>query len=355
MKRLSLFGTAALAILLGTACNNDSPVPEPPQPITAGVYVLNEGGFNQNNAMLTYYDFATKQASTDFYQSVNGSSLGDTGNDMIIYGSKLYVVMTTSSYLEVADAQTAKSIKKIIMEKDGDKSSPRFILPYKNKVLVSAYDGTVAVIDTASLNIEDRITVGSTPEQMEISGDKLYVTNSGGYNYPDYDSTVSVVDLNTYTEIQKLTVGLNPTRVALGEGKLFVICNGNYFDVPAKLVSLDLATNTVTKETEINLGAIRYFEGKLYASGGFGASPTVPVINPSDLSIAAENFISDGTTLVTPYGVNVDTETGDLFVTDAKDYVSSGEVFCFGKDGKKKYSFLVTPAVSPGKVVPVKK
>ena len=33
-----------------------------------------------------------------------------------------------------------------------------------------------------------------------------------------------------------------------------------------------------------------------------------------------------------------DHHSGDIFVTDAKNYVSSGTLYCFDKHGKKKWS-----------------
>ena len=57
-------------------------------------------------------------------------------------------MMNVDSYLEVADAKTAKHVKKIDFENaGGDLIQPRYVVPYKNTVLVSSWDGTVAVID----------------------------------------------------------------------------------------------------------------------------------------------------------------------------------------------------------------
>ncbi|MFT4023460.1 MAG: hypothetical protein QM664_06725 [Flavihumibacter sp.] len=355
MKKMKwiLPGTAMVMLMAGCSKDDD---PVTPVPVTAGLYVLNEGNWDGNNTTLTYYDLTTKQASTDFYQSVNGSKLGDTGNDILIYGSKLYIVMNVSSNVEVAEAATAKSISKVQMMDGSEKRSPRYATPYKNKVLITSYDGTVAVLDTASLSIDKYITVGSNPEQMAVVGDKLYVANSGGLNFVTKDSTVSVIDLTSFTETKKIVVGTSPTRLAVGDGKLFVLCAGNYVDIAPKITSVSVSSDEVTGSREFNGGALRFYNGKLFVSTGYGAaSPGVTVLKTTDLSNDTEQFISDGTSVTTPYGLDIDDETGDVFVTDAKDYVSSGEVFCFDKTGKKKYSFMVTPGVSPNKVVIVKK
>ena len=153
MKKIKFSLMAIALIAFVVSCKkDDKPVPVPPK-VTTGVYVLSEGSFNGNNTTLTYYNFSNSTPVTDFYQTANGSGLGDTGNDMIIYGSKMYIVMNVSSYLEVDDALTAKSIKKIDLKNPSSQPrTPRFIVAYKNKVFVSCWDGTVAVVDTTALN-----------------------------------------------------------------------------------------------------------------------------------------------------------------------------------------------------------
>jgi hypothetical protein len=44
----------------------------------------------------------------------------------------------------------------------------------------------------------------------------------------------------------------------------------------------------------------------------------------------------------------VDGSTGEVFVTDAKDYTSAGAVFAFDKTGKLEYS--ITAGINPGKI-----
>jgi len=347
-KNFLQFLSVGLLFVLGSCSKNDDPLPTP-IPVTTGLYVLNEGLWGKNNTMLTYYDFSTNTPSTDFFEAVNGSKLGDTGNDMIVYGGKLYIVMNVSSNVEVADAFTAKHIAKIDMKDGGTPRQPRYAVGYKNKVLVSSYDGTVAVIDTTSLSIEKFITVGSNPEQLVVSGDKLFVANSGGLNWPGpTDSTVSVVDLTTMTEKTKIVVGANPGKMAADD-------NGNvYVATTGKVVRVNAGSETVVNTIDANVYVIRSAGNKLYATSGYGLAPNVAVYN-SDLTVSADHFITDGTVVTYPYGLNIDDETGDVYVTDAKDYTSAGEVFCFDKNGVKKFSFSVTPGLNPNKVVLVKK
>lgn len=358
MKTISVtILTTLLMISLFSCKKDDKPTPETPK-ITSGAYVLNEGSFNGNNTTLTYYDFATATATTDYYKNANGSGLGDTGNDMIIYGGKLYIVMNVSSYVEVADASTAKSIKKIPMMNNAPEPqpiSPRYATAYKGKVFVSCWNGTVAVIDTLSLNVEKFVKVGANPEQLVISGNNLYVANSGGLT-PGFDSTVSVIDLGTLTETSRIVVGTNPTAIeADNAGNIFVGCNGNYGSIGPKLVRVSIASKAVVATTNIGVADMVFNDGKLYITGGYLGLPNVQTISPADLSILAANFVTDGTQVMVPYALSIDEASGDVYVGDAVDYFSAGRVFCFDKNGKKKFSFSVAPGINPNTIVFIRK
>jgi YVTN family beta-propeller protein len=358
MKHSKWAMLAIAAIALVQSCKKDDVVtPEVPK-VTTGLYVLSEG-VNQTKTTLTYYNLATNTPTTDFYAITNGSGLGDTGNDMIVYGSKMYIVMNVSSVVQVADATTAKSIKRIEFRTNaGVARQPRYAVGYKGKVLVSSYDGTVAVIDTTSLNIEKFIPVGLNPEEMAISGDKLVVANSGGlsgYSTGIYDTTVSVIDLNTFTEIRKVTVGTNPGTVTADDaGNVYVACTGNYGTIKPKLVKMNVATYAIIKAADTAVGNMKFYKGALYATGGSGSSK-VRVLSTTDFSQQSASFVTDGTAITTPYGIDIDMQSGDVYITDARDYVSSGQVFCFDKDGKRKFSFSVTPGINPNTVVVIKR
>lgn len=42
-----------------------------------------------------------------------------------------------------------------------------------------------------------------------------------------------------------------------------------------------------------------------------------------------ENFITDGTTIRTPYSISVNPYSGNVYITDAYDYKVKGDVLCF--------------------------
>jgi YVTN family beta-propeller protein len=316
---------------------------------TQGVYVLNQGNFNQNNSTLTYYDYRSKTTTPDIYQSANGTKLGDTGNDVGIYGSKMYIIANNSNRLNITDAKTAKLVKQITI------AQPRFVVFYDKNAFVTSYNGTVSVIDTALLTITKTITVGRNPEQMAVSNGKLYVANSGGLD-PSYnfDKTVSVIDLANLTETKKITVTDNPISMAADSyNNIYVLSAGNYADVAAGLTIINAATDMVRSKPVINLG----YSMPIAAHGDYVYFPTadnkIALFNAKTQTMERANFITDATIVTTPYAIGFDSLTGYLFISDAKDYSSDGSLYAYDATGKRIYA--VTTGINPGKIAFINK
>lgn len=66
------------------------------------------------------------------------------------------------------------------------------------------------------------------------------------------------------------------------------------------------------------------------------------IINTKTQAIVSKNFITDGTEkqIQIPYGIAIKPETRDIYVTDAKDYVSPGILYCFDRNGKRKWAVI---------------
>lgn len=319
-----------------------------------GIYVINEGLFNMNNSTLTWYGFDSKTAVTDFFEIKNGRRLGDTGNDIAIYGSKMYIVVNVSSQLEVVDAYTGISIARIPFFEGNKPRQPRYIAFHESKAYVCSFDGTVAMIDTASLQIQQIINVGKNPDGIAVANNKLYVSNSGGLDYPNYDNTVSVIDLNTFTEIKRIEVGINPYTISADNyGDIYVVSRGNYNDIKMKLQIIDSKTDelkyTFPDLEVLNLmiqgdtAFVYYYD---YMSGG---GSNIMLLDVKSESVLDYNFIKDGTVIETVYGIVADKVSGDVFISDARGFVNTGIIYCFNRMGNKKYSF--SAGLNPGKMV----
>lgn len=323
---------------------------------TAEIYVLSEGLFNMNNSTLAYYSLKNGEKDEDYFRNMNRRGLGDTGNDMALYGNKLYIVVNVSSQIEVIDFPTGASLKQIPMTDDENiPREPRYIAFHKDKAYVCSFDGTVARIDTASLEIDGYATAGRNPDGICVQGDKLYVSNSGGLDWETgVDNTVSVIGTEPFEEIKKIEVGLNPGRIAADAyGYVYVSTRGDAIsEGDYNFVQIDTRTNEVARtynEKVMNFAIndrIAYLYNYNYAT----KSSQIKVFNLISGTTLRENFITDGTEVSTPYGIFVNPYSGNVYVTDAYSYLVRGDVLCFNPQGKLIYR-LANIGQNPNTVV----
>ncbi|MCW1734096.1 YncE family protein [Anaerorudis cellulosivorans] len=355
MKKKNVCILVLLAALFA-ACSDSDIVIDPtelPPSETQQILVLCEGIWNHNNSTLAFYDLKSKATDLDYFTTVNENGLGDTANDMIKYGSKIYIVVNESGTIEVIDAATGKSVKQIEMKTaEGSSRQPRYAAAYGGKVYVTSYDDTVTRIDTVSLTIDGSVAVGRDPEGICIStkNRKIYVANSGGLDFPDYDKTVSVIDLNSFEEIEQIEVGLNPYQVfADSQGDVYVSVRGNYADIAPSFKKISplyevsaIPNLTVSEFTIVNDKAyILYNE--------WGKESEVKVFDCKTEEVVTENFVTDGTSILNGYKITADAYSGDVYVTTS-DYTTSGNVLCFDNKGTHKFT-LQGVGIGPNKII----
>jgi hypothetical protein len=353
---------ALLAIALASCRKSPKPTPETtttlfPADANAspkGVYVLNEGNLGSNKASLDYVDYVKGVYDLNLYNQANPSitkGLGDVGNDIGIYGGKVYIVVNNSNKVEILDLVTNIHLGQV------DITNCRNVTFTGGKAYVSAYLGTVGnandpngvvdEIDTAALSITRQVTVGRQPEQMAIVNQKLYVANSGAYSPSNYERTVSVIDLGSFTVVKLIDVAINLDHcIASKYGKLYVTSRGDSYSIPSDLYVIDTNTDTVVKN--FNLPASNLWiddnTAYVYASDfNFNTGQTTITYNMIDLNadtLLNTHFITDGTDklIQVPYGIAVNPTTKEVLVTDAKDYVTPGTLYCFDPTGKKLWS-----------------
>ncbi|WP_433830097.1 YncE family protein [Flavobacterium anhuiense] len=319
-----------------------------------GFYLLNEGNMGMNRASLDVFNYRTGNYTTDVYSERNPSvvkELGDVGNDIKIYGNKVYAVINVSNKVEVLEKWTAKRIKKI------DIPNCRYVTFYKDKAYVSSYSGPVAInpnaeigfvaeIDTTSLEIKRKVTVGYQPEQMVVHNGKLYVANSGGYRVPNYDRTVSVIDLETFTEIKKIDVGINLYSMEIdSRGDIYVSSRGDYYNTPSNLFVIDSKTDEKKTQLDIPVLGMCLVDDLLYyysVSWSYLTNSnqiTYGILDTKTKKIISDKIITDGTDkqIMIPYGLQVNPETKEIYITDAQNYVVTGYIYCFTPEGKLKW------------------
>ena len=351
-------------MLLLTACREDNEIfiPEnttvssPEFTSITGFYLLNEGNMGSNKSTLDYYDCSTGVYTRNIYGYANPDApkeMGDVGNDIAIYGNRLYAIINCSNKVEVMDVATTKRIGQINIP------NCRYIKFHKGYAYVTYYAGPVEInpdyqqigyvakVDTASLEVVDRCLVGFQPDGIEIMGDKIYVANSGGYMMPNYENTVSVIDINTFEEVERIDVAVNLHYVmADNHGCLWISSRGDYYDTPSRLYCYDVRKKRMIASLDVPVSDMCIQGDSIYAiSAGWNHftssyNVTYSIVDVNLKTKVTDNFITDGTDtkIKMPYGIAVNPITKEIYVTDAKNYVNPGTLYCFGKDGILKWS-----------------
>lgn len=318
-----------------------------------GIYILNSGKQGSNNASLVYYNFETAGLTEKVFENVNSKALGDTGQDVFIYGSKVYIAVYGSGVIYVTD-KSGKILKTIESTKEGVKQQPRGLTAYDGKIYATFYDGYLAKIDTTALNIEKQVKVGRNPEYVRAANGKLFVANSGGMDYNTalgYDKTVSVVDAAAFSESEEIDVVINPDKMAVdSEGDIYVISNGNYGDVPNTLQRIHKEEDKYVVTKVGNATWMSMCNDKLYIiysqyDASWNQTITYYVYDAKTEKMITDNFITDGTDVQKPYSITSDPVNNYIYI-GTSDYTNNGDLYIFTSEGKlvKKFD---TKGINP--------
>ena len=353
-----LMGTAVM-----TSCSDDNDGPETYlQEYSTGAYVVNSGNmYNKIESSLTAIDYASSTATQKVFKAANGRSLGNTANDGIVYGNKIYLAVDQSNTIEVIDKKTKQSIKQIKTTDllgNAEGVHPRHIIADEGKVYFTTYGGYVAAVDTTSFALQKKWQVGSYPEGLVIGNGNLYVANS---NYGAGGGNISCINLaNDNVETKNIEGVNNPTSIYYASNVLYVLDNPVYGPAP------DYAATG-----ENALRAVSFAEGKSQkvADGNYavcvtpGATTRMDVVRPyfyvlnapfggtSSVSVlVAGSTQPQALTLsempVSPCGIFVDPLNGHIFVLSYRlgdkgnpDYNGNGYVVEYDRAGQKQHEY----------------
>ena len=209
-----------------------------------------------------------------------------------------------------------------------------------------ARPGKVVEIDTGSLTITREVVVGYQPEEMVITGGRLYVANSGGYRFPNYDRTVSVVDLESFEVVNTIDVAINLHRMELDRfGRIYVSSRGDYYGTGSDIYVIDSKSEQVIGRLGIAASEMCLDDDLLYTISTEWSYTTqsneitYAVYDTAREEIRSRSFITDGTDaqITLPYGLAVNPETKEIYVCDATNYVTPGYLYCFTPDGRLQW------------------
>lgn len=351
-----LMGTAVM-----TSCSDDNDGPETYlQVYSTGAYVVNSGNmYSKIESSLTAIDYASSKATQNVFKTANCRTLGNTANDGIVYGNKIYLAVDQSNTIEVIDKKTKQSIKQIKTTEllgNAEGAHPRHIIADGGKVYFTTYGGYVAAVDTTSFALQKKWQVGSYPEGLVIGNGNLYVANS---NYGAGGGNISCINLsNDNVETKNIEGVNNPTGIYYAAGLLYVLDN-QYYDASYNaygenaLRAVDFAVGKSQKVADGNYavcvtpGAITrtqvvrpYF---YVLNAPFGSTPSVSVFVAGTIQPQAMTLSEMP---VKPCGIFADPLNGHIFVLSYRlgdkgnpDYNGNGYVVEYDRAGQKQHEY----------------
>ena len=314
-----------------------------------GALILNQGGFGQGNASVSYLsnDFGTQQ--NNIFSLVNPTiTLGDTGQDIGFNGDLAFIILNISNKIEIVNRYTMKHVATI----SAGLNNPRYIAFSNGKGFVTNWgdggspsDDYVAVINLSNYSTA-KIAIAEGPERIIADNNKLYVAHQGGYGF---GSTISVINATTNVVSTTIKVGDVPNSLEISNGSLYVMCGGkpSYSgnENAGSFVKINVSNNTVSNtinfsakshpsNLEITNSDIFYTVDSAIFKSTLSATtlPTTPLFTTT----------AQGVYGVYSFAVN----NNKIYVGDAGDYSSNGKIYIYSTNGmfEKEYTVGIIPA-----------
>ena len=324
-RTISLSQVVLLIVLC--ACRRDGPIVEEGNITISGghqIVIGCEGNYQFGNASLSLYQYSNSEITSNLFESVNARKLGDVCQSLTAYEEKIFAVINNSGKIEVFSRNDFSSMGTI----EGLKS-PRYCeVVNRNTAFVSDYKANAVYrIDLNRMKVMDSIAISSWTEGLLAHSGKLYVCGkSSGYLYK--------IGLESLELEDSIALGAGPSGLLLdADDQLWVLCEGNYGDPrPCSLSKVELQNFTIvqTYEFPVNQQIAKLnisSDGKeLYylGAGVFKMSTTTEELpNLPFVDLTGRN----------PYGLGIDFSNEQIWVADAKDFISKSSILKFDSTG----------------------
>ena len=338
MKKIFNYYSFILAISLLVSCSKDDNVNIilPEGEFTNGYFVLNEGGYNDINASVSFVS-ENGEVFNSIFSSKNNRDLGDVAQHMGLYGDLAYIVVNNSNTIEVVNRYTFKHVVSI----EDQILNPRYIIFEDNQAYVTNWgdpadttDDYVAVINLDTHEVVKKIAVGEGPEKLIENNGKIYVAHQGGWGYGNSISVIDIASRNLESTIQVNDV---PSDMNIYEDFLYVLSAGKLDwtgeETLAALSKINLATQTVEEQLEFSEGIHPGFLEKQNDNLYYVIDREIYQLNTGEFKLPkASLFSTEAQNVSVLYGFKIHENT--IYIADAKDYTSNGEVFTYSVNGE---------------------
>ncbi len=339
------------------ACVKNPQAPEN-QKIISGeesILVLNEGLWGRDNAVISRYDRASGLTVHNVFQQQNpGLRLGDTANSWIVQSERIYIVMNGSNTIEIVDRHDLTSLGRILLPGN---PSPRNMIVVDDSIayVTALYTDAVLRINLENGRITDEISIGPAPESIVAAAGFIFVTNSGLGDIRAAETgagTLSIIKRDDRTEIGRIPILPNCNSMHIGpDGLLYIGGSGSWMaEKPSGIVVFDPARFAVL-DTILIPHHPRDFTFDQNGAAYVITDSAIVTVSLSMRLILRLDFIPrtalSGDNYF--YAIAFNLQRGELFVSNARNFTTNGEVVCFDLSGREKFRFATR--ILPGAIL----
>jgi len=326
------FITFLEALTLFSACKKEDPEPQKFE-LKEGVFIVNQGAFNADNAMLSYFEPEGNATHMNLFHAINGVSLGDVAQSINVRDELSYIVINNSGLVYCIDNKYAEVQGKIT-----GLTSPRNILFISDqKAYVSDfYSQNITIVNPSTFEVTGEIPVERTSEEMVLIGKTAYVANYSAYSQTKKNDVVLVVDTDTDVMTDTLKVGIEPNSIVADiNNNFWVLCSGGFMNEEFPTLWKINGTNGEVLHTytfdvlESNPSAL-----KINGNGDqlYFLNNGVFKMSVNDDQLPSTPLISQENNQFFGY-LGVDSTNGDIYIGNPKDYQSFGIVYRYDASG----------------------
>ncbi|MDD2412223.1 MAG: YncE family protein [Bacteroidales bacterium] len=345
MKKTAQLFFLIFMIILVSCRKEEPPVKEYQE--DKGVFICNEGNFMSGNSSLSFFNTNTKEVSNQVFYNANGFPLGDVCQSMKIFGNYGFIVINNSGKIMVINTSTFKHIASI-----SNLPSPRYVeIISSTKAYVSDYSSHyITIIDPSQFTIGGNIPIGATTEAICKSDDFVFVSSwSFGNKIYKIDSRIDKI-------VDSVEVVIQPNSIVFDKNKkLWVLSDGGFNGLS---YGWENAALSRINPEDMSIEAVFTFENKefsptrlqiskggdtlYYLNGGWGLmhpSSGVCQMSISDNSLPQTALIQENGRMF--FGLGIHPSNGDIYISDAKDYVKKSVVYRYTPQANLLDSFRV--------------
>ncbi len=356
-KYLFLF---ILANFLLFACVEEPTKPTVNTNAEGDVFVLSEGLLGRSNSQLTLINSKNRDIISDYYTEKNsGLKIGDTANDLVIFGDTAFIAVSGSGTIEAVSLIDGKSVGRIhILD-----SSPRQIAIVNDSVgyCTDLYRHQLIKFNPRKIELTEQIpNLCFYPEGIAYFDGKLYVANSGlgvFYKNNPLAGTLSVINEKTKSLEKTILIGKNLTEIQINKtAQSIYLCYYNTYekDSVGGIVELDIQSLKEKRRFSGHYRSIVLSESNniLYAINQVPPKTTGTALD-AVVSISLDSQDKTIQTILRNekkgefwYSLNINPSDNEIWIGNAKNFQMDGEIIVynfFSKTITDRYATGINP------------